>query len=133
MSLERANLRIGPFAQFGQDVSTIGYRDLSSGQVVSSIELPTEILERSALANIAIQVVLSASGEIISVANGATATLSSAARRISVDDLVESLLDHDNLRMEEATESELRILLERLRRSVRAVESAIEAVKEAAR
>lgn len=132
MSLERANLRISPFAQFGQDVSTIGYRDLSSGQVVSSVELPTEIIEQSALANIAIRIVLSASGEIISFANSATATLSSATRRISVDDLVESLLDHDNLRMEEVTESELRILLERLRRSARAVESAIEAVQQAA-
>jgi hypothetical protein len=42
-----------------------------------------------------------------------------------LSDLVDMLLDRENIRLEETTESELTILLERLQQSIRAVQRVI--------
>jgi hypothetical protein len=122
-------LRLSPFAECGRTTSNIGYRDVLTGQVVASIEIPSELIERAVLANVFVEISFSGDGEIASTANGVASACSPARKVISVDRLVETFLDGDNLRMEEVTEQELRALLDRLQKSVQAVQRAISLVK----
>ena len=124
MSLDH-KLRLSPFAEWGRPTSTVGYRDVLSRIVVASVALPTDLIERTVLANVAIEIILSGGGEIRSAASGAASGCASATKTVSLDDLVDKLLDRNNIHLEEATESELRMLLERLERSIRAVQRAI--------
>jgi hypothetical protein len=125
-------LQLTPFAQCGEINSIVGYRDDSCGIVAASVELPTELIERSILANVSIEITLSGSGEITSAASSIASGSSSPTKTISLDRLVNMLLDHENIHMEETTESELRILLETLQKSTRAVQCAIARLKSAA-
>lgn len=125
-------LRFTPFAKCGEITSIVGYRDDSSGIVVASVELPTELIERSILANVSIEITLSGSGEVTSAASNIASGSSSSTKTISLDDLVDMLLDRENINMEETTESELRILLKTLQKSVRAVQRAIVTLNPAA-
>jgi hypothetical protein len=125
-------LRLTPFAKCGETTSIVGYRDDSSGIVVASVELPTELIERSILANVSIEITLSGSGEVTSAASNTASGSSSSIKTISLDDLVDMLLDCENIHMEETTENELRILLETLQKSVRAVQRAIATLNPAA-
>ena len=126
-------LHFTPFAKCGEITSIVGYRDDSNGIVVASVELPTELIERSILANVSIEITLSGSGEITSAASSIASGCSSPTKTSSLDHLVNMLLDHDNIHMEETTESELRILLEALQKAVRAVQRAIVTLNPAAR
>lgn len=92
---------------------------------MTSVELPVELIERTVLANVSIEISLSGTGEISSAASGVASNLCSANRTIWLDELVDVLLDRTNIHMEETTESELKILLERLQKSIRAVQRAI--------
>ncbi|WP_440639443.1 hypothetical protein ACSHT2_34050 [Bradyrhizobium sp. PUT101] len=130
MPLEREHY-LSPFVQLEKATLTAGYRDASSGISMASIELPAELIEAVVLSNISIEIALSGAGEISSTASG-TMTDSSAATSISLDKLVEVLLEQNNIRQEETTESELRTLLGKLEKSVRAVQQAIELLKTAA-
>ena len=118
-------LRLTPFAKCGGTTSILGYRDDSSGIVVASVELPTELIERSILANVSIEITLSGSGEVTTAASNVVSGSSSSIKTVSLDALVDMLLDRENIHMEETTESELRILLETLQKSIRAVQRAI--------
>ncbi|KRR13637.1 hypothetical protein CQ10_38725 [Bradyrhizobium valentinum] len=102
-----------------------------TGQVVASVEIPSELIERAVLANVSVEISLSADGEIASAASGTASACSSAKEVISVDQLVERFLGSDNLHMEEATERELQVLLERLQKSVGAVERSIALYRQA--
>jgi hypothetical protein len=118
-------LRLSPFANCGETTSIFGYRDDFSGTVVASVELPTELIERSIFANISIGITLSGSGEVTSAASNIVSGSCSYTKTISLSDLVDMLLDRENIRLEETTESELKILLERLQQSIRAVQRVI--------
>jgi len=125
MSPDPVELRFRPFAELDRATSNVGYRDASTGQVVASIEVPVELIERTVLANVSVEIALSADGEIASAAHGRASDCSSLKKIVSVDDLVEAFLADSNLHMEETTEKELRTLLERLKKSVRAVQRTI--------
>ncbi|WP_156439503.1 hypothetical protein [Bradyrhizobium valentinum] len=131
MSPNPIELRLSPFAECGRTTSNIGYRDVLTGQVVASVEIPSELIERAVLANVSVEISLSADGEIASAASGTASACSSAKEVISVDQLVERFLGSDNLHMEEATERELQVLLERLQKSVGAVERSIALYRQA--
>ncbi|OKO87640.1 hypothetical protein AC629_13325 [Bradyrhizobium sp. NAS80.1] len=93
--------------------------------VVASVDLPAELIERTVIDNVSIEISLSAAGEITSTASGMASNFCSTNRTISLDHLVDMLLERDNLHMEETTEIELGILLERLQKSISAVQRAI--------
>ncbi|QOZ44766.1 hypothetical protein XH89_15750 [Bradyrhizobium sp. CCBAU 53340] len=125
-------LALRPFAEVGKSTSTVGYRDVSSGTVVVSIELPVELIERSIMESVSVEISLSSTGEICSIASGTTSDCSPSKSTISLDELVDALLRRNNLHMEEAKEGELKLLLERLQKSVWAVERAIATIEPAA-
>jgi hypothetical protein len=131
MSAGPPQLHLSPFAECGRTTSIVGYRDLSTDQVVTSVEIPSELIERAVLANVSVEIALSADGSIGSAANGKACVYSSAKRIVTVDQLVEAFLVSDNLHLEEATERDLRGLLERLQKSVRAVQRSIALLKQA--
>jgi hypothetical protein len=131
MSPSPVELGLSPFAECGRTISTIGYRNRLTGQVVASVEIPSELIESTVLAKISVEVVLSGDGQIASTANSAASACPSARKTISVDKLVEAFLDNHNLHMEEATERELRALLERLQKSVHAVQRSIAVLQRA--
>lgn len=118
-------LNLSPFVECGLSNWTLGYRDASSEIVVASVEVPSELIERALFANVSVEIALLSDGEIVSVANGTVSACSCAKKIISVDALVELFLSKDNLHMEEVTESELKVLLERLQKSVQAVKRTI--------
>lgn len=122
---------LSPFAECGKTTSTVGYRDVSNGTVVASIELPAELIERTVIANVSIEISLSGAGEITSAASGTASDFCSMKRTISLDELVYMLLERPNLHMEETTESELRMLLRKLQKSISAVQRAIAIMKPA--
>jgi hypothetical protein len=92
---------------------------------MASVEIPVELIERTVLANLSLEVALSADGEIAFAAHGRASACSSLRKTVSVDGLVEAFLTDSNLRLEEITERELRALLKRLQKSVKAVQRKI--------
>ena len=100
--------------------------------VVVSVEPPVELIERTIMESVSIEISLSSAGEISSTATGTTFNYGSSNSPIPLDELVDALLLRNNLHMEEAKEGELRLLLERLQKSVCAVERAIATIEPAA-
>lgn len=125
MSLEPVNPSFGAFAKCGESTATVGYRDASTGRVIASIEIPAQVIERAVFDNASVEITLLGNGEIASAVVGSASDYCSARTSVPVDHLVDALVTIQNLHKEEATEAELRILLERLHKSVEAVERTI--------
>ncbi|MCA6114963.1 hypothetical protein J6524_08530 [Bradyrhizobium sp. WSM 1738] len=121
--------RLGPFVEGGQGITNVGYRDELTGQVVSSVEIPSELIERTVLDRISVEIAFSGDGQIASAATGSRSASSKTV--VYVDELIETFLTSNNLHLEEVTIFELRRLLERLEISVRAVQRSIAQLKEA--
>lgn len=124
MSPDR-ELHVSPFVERGSSNWTLGYRDASSAIVLASVEVPSELIENAFFSNVSVEIALLNDGAIVSVANGMASACSFAKTIVSVDVLVESFLSKKNLHMEEVTENELKILLEKLQKSVQAVQRTI--------
>ncbi|WP_316233768.1 hypothetical protein [Bradyrhizobium sp. SZCCHNPS2010] len=124
MSSEPIEPTLGAFTICGESTAKVGYRDLATGSVIVSIEIPTQVVERAILANALLEISLSGDGEVACTVDSAGSDCSSRTST-SIDRLVEQLLSDARLYMEETTEAELRTLLQRLRKSARAVERTI--------
>ncbi len=114
-----------PFVEYGRATSNVGYRDASTGQVVTFVEIPSETVERAIFASVSVEIALSGGGEIASTATGTLSGCSIAKNAMLIDQLVEAFLSSDNLHMEEVTEQDLEALLARLQKSVDAVRCSI--------
>jgi hypothetical protein len=128
MSSEQVELRLGPFVESGQRITNVGYRDELTGQVVSSVEIPSELIERIILDRISVEIAFSGDGQIASAATGNGSAFSK--KMIHVDELVETFLTSSNLYLEEITVFDLQKLLARLEKSVRAVQRSIAQLNE---
>jgi hypothetical protein len=128
MSPNPVESRLSPFADCNRATLNVGYRDAMTGQVVASLEIPSDLIERAMLANISIEIGLTADGWIASAAYACA--YSSATKTVPIDQLVDAFLARDNLRMEEANEKDLLALLERLQRSVRGVQRSIAVLRQ---
>jgi hypothetical protein len=95
---------------------------------VSSVEIPSELVERTILNRISVEIAFSGDGQIASAATGNGSA--SSKKMIHVDDLVETFLTSSNLYLEEITVSDLQKLLARLEKSVRAVQRSIAQLSE---
>jgi hypothetical protein len=129
MSSDPVEPRLGPFVESGQKITHVGYRDELTGQVVSSVEIPSALVERAVLDRISVEIAFSGDGQIASAATGGGSA--SSKTMVHVDELVETFLTTTNLHLEEVTVFELRRLLERLEISVRAVQRSIAQLEEA--
>ncbi|WP_407175358.1 hypothetical protein [Bradyrhizobium sp. STM 3562] len=116
-------LRLGPFVESGRSITNVGYRDLLTGQIVSSVEIPSELIERAVLDGVSVEIGFSADGQIASAANGGAS--SSSTKMIHIDELVQTFLASDNLHMEEVTVLDLKRLLEKLEKAAQAVKQSI--------
>ncbi|WP_431016407.1 hypothetical protein [Bradyrhizobium pachyrhizi] len=95
-----------------------GYRLIETGEVICTVKLPVPIAEAAILRRSKISVILTAGGRV-EVSSGGSAA------NEQIDDLVARTLSQANLRMEEATASDLKSFLRRLERSVGLVKEAI--------
>ncbi|MEH2535114.1 hypothetical protein V1277_005589 [Bradyrhizobium sp. AZCC 1588] len=129
MSPDPVEPRLGPFVESGQRITNVGYRDVLTGQVVASVEIPSELVERAVLDRVSVEIAFSSDGQVASAATGGGSA--SSKKVIHVDELVETFLTSNNLHLEEATVFDLRRLLERLEKSVRAVQRSIAQLEEA--
>jgi hypothetical protein len=91
---------------------------------MSSVEIPTELVERAILDKVSVEIAFSSDGLIASAVNGSASCILSK-KLIHIDELVETFLTNNNLHMEEVTVSELKRLLGRLEKSVRAVQRSV--------
>ena len=131
MSPDPVEPRLGPFVESGQRTTNVGYRDVLTGRVVSSVEIPSELVERAVLDRVSVEIAFSSDGRIASAAAGGGSA--SSKNMIHVDELVERFLTSNNLHLEEVTIFELRGLLERLEISVRAVQRSIARLEDASK
>ena len=131
MSPDPVEPRLGPFVECGHRTTNVGYRDVLTEQVVSSVEIPSELVERAVLDRVAVEIEFSSDGRIASAAVGGGSA--SSKKMIHVDELVERFLTSNNLHLEEVTIFELRGLLERLEISVRAVQRSIARLEDASK
>lgn len=114
-----------PFVEYGRTTSNVGYRDASTGHVVTSVEIPSEAVESAIFPSIAVEITVSRDGGIASTAFGALSGYAFAKNATSIDRLVEAFLSSDNLHMEEVNEQDLGALLACLQKSVDSVQRAI--------
>jgi hypothetical protein len=125
MTANPIEFQLSPFAIIGENTLNVGYRDASKGHVVTSVEVPSEMIERAIITDLSVEIVLSADGSIASAAHSKASVYASASS-IPIDQLVEAYLISENLHMEEVSERDLRGLLVRLEKSVGAVRRTIE-------
>ncbi len=123
MAPDPVELRLGPFVESGPTITNVGYRDILTGQIVSSVEIPSELIERAVLDSVSLEIEFSTDGQIASAANGGS--WASSKKMIDLYELVETFLSSNNLHMEEVTLFDLRRLLEKLEKAARAVERSI--------
>ncbi|MFQ3458649.1 hypothetical protein PMN64_35770 [Bradyrhizobium sp. UFLA01-814] len=97
---------------------SVGYRLIGSGEVICAIKLPLAVAEAARLPQSRISIVLTAAGRIEVFAGG-------SLENESIDELVAKTVAEENLRLEEASGSDLRSLLDRLEHSVSLVKEAI--------
>lgn len=113
-----AFLDLGDGESFHTLSCSVGYRLIGTGEVVCAIKLPLEVAEAAILRRSRISIALTAAGRIQVFAGG---TLEDE----SIDGLVAKTVTEENLRLEEAVDSDLRSLLQSLEHSVSLVKEAI--------
>jgi hypothetical protein len=121
-------VQLEPFAEVTGDTCRFEYRTVGIGDSVSEIELPLAIVEQAVLTRASITAKVSLDGTVIShmrMPHVAGSTIDLPTGLASIEALVQKAVDSENLRMEEATSADLRMLLQRLEDSVRSVKSAI--------
>lgn len=115
-------VQIEPFVEQCEEMCRVGYRTVTSGETISSLEIPASLLEQTIGAGLSIDMSMSCDGRII------VSDIHSRRNIIPLDELVLTLLAEDSLRMEEPAITDLQSLLKRLQQSVLAVEHAIESL-----
>lgn len=97
---------------------SVGYRLIETGEVVCAVKLPVALAESAILRRSKTTIVLTPTGQVEASSGAGSATE-------PVDSLVARTVADHNLRMEEATSTELEAMLHRLERSVDLVKGAI--------
>ncbi|NEU97552.1 hypothetical protein [Bradyrhizobium uaiense] len=95
-----------------------GYRRVETGEVICTVELSVPIVEAAILKRSNVSIIVTPGGSV-EVSSGGSAA------HEQIDDLVARAVTQANLRMEEATTSDLESLLHRLERSIGLVKDAI--------
>ncbi|VIO78999.1 hypothetical protein CI1B_76290 [Bradyrhizobium ivorense] len=112
------DLGCGDDTPLGSPSCRAGYRLIESGEVICTVKLPISIAEAAILRRSEISIILTPDGRV------EVSSCGSAANE-QIDELVARAVTQANLRMEEATASDLESLLHRLERSIGLVKEAI--------
>lgn len=103
----------------------LGYRTKGKGDILAAVDLPVHVLEQEIASGLEMVVTVTPPGEVVAQIVGSSGFNLLGPRSITpIQDLVSEAVSTDNLRLEEATASELRGFL-------RALESAIDHVRTA--
>lgn len=124
----REKVQLEPFAEIAGNAYRFGYRTVGVNDCVSAVEVPFQIVEQAVLRRTSLAVTIGPDGTVIShmLCSSAAGTISDPPIGVeALDVLVQSALNTENLRMEEATVSDLNTLLKRLEHSVSLVKTAI--------
>lgn len=121
-------VQLEPFAEVVGDAYQLGYRFVGTSQNVSAVEVPIRLIEETVLAKASLTARIGPDGTVIShmlasYTEGAPGD--PPAETAALDVLIQRAVNSENLRMEEATVSELNTLLQRLEYSIRLVKEAI--------
>jgi hypothetical protein len=122
------HLQLEPFAEITGDAYRFGYRAIGTDDCLSTIDVPTFIVESAVLARVTLAAGIEPDGTVISQilmshANGSAPDISTKAA--SIEALVQKAVNAENLHIEEATVADLGMLLQRLEDSVTLVRGAI--------
>lgn len=108
----------------------VGYRAEGTNDVLSAIDLPVHVLEGEIASGLRQIISVTLSGEVTSQIVGSSGLVLLGERSIaSIDDLVSRAVCKDNLRLEEASASELFNLLRRLESAIGYVRIALPDVR----
>jgi hypothetical protein len=121
-------VQLEPFAEVAGDTYRFGYRTVGVSDYVSAVEVPIQIVEQTVLMRASLAVRIGPDGTVIShmLASNAADTVPDPPTDVeALDVLVRRALSTENLRMEEATVSDLNTLLQRLECSISLVKEAI--------
>lgn len=126
LALEPFVERIGGTLDFdGAAGYRIGYRIGPDGTAITSITVSAEIIEKTLNLGGSVALAVTPDGQVAAVVSHSNSAKSTLRGASPIDSLVRNALDFENLRMEEATVSDLNTLLQRLERSVGLAKDAI--------
>lgn len=102
--------------------------------MVATVDIPAETVERAVTAGLFISVRMTLNGKITSTVFSSTREIAQDATWMpsQIEDLVSNAVHPENLRMEDATATDLKSLLASLQRSVRFVKDALNQITERA-
>lgn len=121
-------VQLEPFAEVAGDTYRFGYRAIGVSDYVSAVEVPNQIVEQMVLTRASLILGIGLDGAVISHVRWPHAANSipyPPPHLEALDVLVRRAVNSENLRMEEATVSDLNSLLQRLECSIRLVKDAI--------
>jgi hypothetical protein len=104
----------------------VGYRTEGTDYVLSAVDLPVQILEQEVASGLQLVTTVTPSGEVVSQIVGSSGlTLPSPRSTPSIHNLVSQTVSRHNLRLEEASTSELCDLLKTLEAAIDDVRAAL--------
>jgi hypothetical protein len=119
-------VQLEPFAEVAGDTYRFGYRIVGVSDCVSAVEVPIQIVEQTVLTRASLTVRIGPDGTVIPLLSHVADTALDPPTNVeALDVLVQRAVNTKNLRMEEATISDLNTLLQRLECSVSLVKDAI--------
>jgi hypothetical protein len=122
------SVQLEPFAEVAGDTYRFGYRTVGVSDYVSAVEVPIQIVEQAVLMRASLTVRIGPDGTVFPhmlSSHDANTAPDPPTDVEALDVLVRKAVNTENLRMEEATASDLNTLLQRLERSISLVKDAI--------
>jgi hypothetical protein len=104
----------------------VGYRPAGLEEAVMSVQLPIQLLEQAVACGLDLTTRITPSGEVVSGIRGQSETALADLRSVTaIDILIAQVVSPENLRLEEASLSELNQLLRSLEFSIEQVKAAL--------
>ena len=108
----------------------VGYRTEGTDYVLSAVDLPVQVLEREVASGLQLVTTVTPSGEVVSQIVGSSGLALLSPRSItSIHSLVSQTISKDNLRLEEASTSELCDLLTTLEAAIDDVRAVLSQIR----
>lgn len=104
----------------------VGYRAAELDLILASVELPIQVLEQAVTSGLELSTTVTPAGEIVSHVFGSSqSALSDIRSATSIDTLVSQTVSPNNLRLEEASTTELSELLKSLELAIEHARAAL--------